>query len=621
MLVTLLPPFIHVFTPSSQVTYRETRILIDADNTSFEVKQATARTICHEIAHMWFGNLVTMDWWTQLWLNEGFARFCEHLATDHIFPQWNMWTKFTKEVLAFALERDSKLSSHPIEVPVSHPDEVNSIFDAISYAKGGSVLRMIYNTIGHESFRDGVRSYLHEFQYKNAVTEDLWAHLNKFSGDVDVGALMDVYVKKMGYPVISVRQSEGKLLLSQERFIVTAEDVTEEQQAYRWDVPMQIATYDTQGDLLAVQKVVLSAETKELEVVLGEDSQGAAYVQCNYLACGFYRVHLQDSDAFLKPVVHSPVICQQDADAALVCISDTFALVQQGKMPPQAVVDLVNSFADVFADPTRINYWVLCALVDGICGFCAVHSGTDYYPKIQAWIGKVFGPAYKNRHSFGCDSFGMLRQAKILSVMAVSRDASVVGDCITMLHAHVAGEEAIPADFRGCVFNTAVRHGGRKEWDAVLGIYRATELSEEKRRCMLALGRNPDPELLSLTLDWGVVQDKEVRSQDVYLITASLAASAAGRALVWNWLTTQWSDFHSRFTAGFVKTYILDTVLRNFRTTEDADAIEEFFLQHPDQPAKEGEFPVAPITRALEGIRLSAARIQRERVFFEADEL
>src|SRR3989344_7450277 len=142
------------------VTYREEALLIDHENSSAAAKQWVAVVVAHELSHQWFGNLVTMEWWTHLWLNEGFASYIEYLAVDHIFPDWEMWTEFVSSDLGNALSLDSLKHTHPIEVPVHHPDEISEIFDAVSYSKGASVIRMLAEYIGEKDFRDGLRHYL-----------------------------------------------------------------------------------------------------------------------------------------------------------------------------------------------------------------------------------------------------------------------------------------------------------------------------------------------------------------------------------------------------------------------------------------------------------------------------
>ena len=164
------------------VTYRERLLLIDPQQSSLMTKRRVALVVAHELAHQWFGNLVTMEWWTHLWLNEGFATFMQYHFTHLAYPEYDIWTLFVDETLSSALTLDGMASSHPIEVPVGHPSEIDEIFDIISYHKGCSVLRMLHDYIGDTDFKKGLNQYLTKFSYKNAETEDLWESLEKASG-------------------------------------------------------------------------------------------------------------------------------------------------------------------------------------------------------------------------------------------------------------------------------------------------------------------------------------------------------------------------------------------------------------------------------------------------------
>lgn len=185
------------------VTYRETALLVDPKNSSLVSKQTVAIVVGHELAHQWFGNIVTMEWWTHLWLNEGFASWIEYLCVDYCLPELDIWTHFVTSDYCRALELDSLKNSHPIEVPVGPPSEVDEIFDAISYSKGASTIRMLHNYIGDDAFKAGLHDYLEKFKYRNAVTEDLWEALSKASNK-PVNELMDLWVKQTGYPYLNV---------------------------------------------------------------------------------------------------------------------------------------------------------------------------------------------------------------------------------------------------------------------------------------------------------------------------------------------------------------------------------------------------------------------------------
>ncbi|CAG2116436.1 unnamed protein product, partial [Medioppia subpectinata] len=221
------------------ITYRETCILVDPQNTSTFSKQRTAIIIAHEIAHQWFGNLVTMDWWTDLWLKEGFATFISYLCVNHLFSEYHIWTQFVSDEYLTALNLDALHNSHPIEVPVGHPSEIIEIFDRISYDKGSAVLRMLHRYIGDEYFRKGLHLYLDQHKYGNTVTDDLWTSLQKAS-DRPVREVMNTWTKQKGYPVITVKsRRDGNSLilsLSQEKF--NADGKADSEVSPLWMIPI-----------------------------------------------------------------------------------------------------------------------------------------------------------------------------------------------------------------------------------------------------------------------------------------------------------------------------------------------------------------------------------------------
>ncbi len=203
------------------VTYRETALLVDAENSSAAARQRVAEVVDHELAHQWFGNLVTMEWWTDLWLNEGFASYMGPKAVHDKFPEWKIWDQFIVADYLRALGSYALRNTHPIEIPVQDPAEIREIFDAITYSKGSSVNRMLEHYLGEEDFRKGLRNYIKQFAYKNAATNDLWDTLEKVSGK-PVRAIMDGFTRQPGFPVLTVQSRKGKpgsLKLSQERFL------------------------------------------------------------------------------------------------------------------------------------------------------------------------------------------------------------------------------------------------------------------------------------------------------------------------------------------------------------------------------------------------------------------
>ena len=259
------------------ITFRE--ILLHADkDTSTSTKKSIVEVIAHEIAHMWFGDLVTMKWWDDLWLNESFATFMAYKVVDSAYPQWKIWQDFVKNSTGGAMARDALNSTHPIEAKVRSPEEIEELFDEISYGKGASILRMIEAYIGPDKFQKGVSKYLQQFRYSNASGRDLWDHLQQASG-LDVSHIMGEWISKIGYPVVKASLSQGKLVLEQERFLLSG---AREKQI--WPIPVTI-TVDGK-----TQQLLLDKEKTEVKI------SSPKSLKLNVDRTGFYRTDYRGSE-------------------------------------------------------------------------------------------------------------------------------------------------------------------------------------------------------------------------------------------------------------------------------------------------------------------------------------
>ncbi|MCX6797238.1 MAG: M1 family metallopeptidase, partial [Candidatus Doudnabacteria bacterium] len=219
------------------VTFRETALLVDEDNSSIANKQWVAIVIAHELAHMWFGNLVTMKWWTHLWLNEGFASYMEYECVNALFPKWKIWEQYVSGRFNDALRLDGLASTHPIEIEVRHPHEISEIFDSVSYAKGSSILRMLAEYLGEKDFRRGLRYYLKKHSYKNAETNDLWSALEKVSKK-PVSKIMRNWTSQSGYPLVQIIEKPKHWLLKQSRFFSSELSRKRNKGKNLWSIPV-----------------------------------------------------------------------------------------------------------------------------------------------------------------------------------------------------------------------------------------------------------------------------------------------------------------------------------------------------------------------------------------------
>jgi aminopeptidase N len=327
------------------VTYREAKILVKPNSTSESTKRGIARTVCHELAHQWFGNLVTMEFWTQLWLKEGVARFMEFVGIDSIFPEWDAWTEFVQSVYGLAQSLDSMKSSHPVEVEVKHPDEISDIFDAISYAKGASIIRMVSSYIGFQTFLDGMKLYLTRHAYDNAATPDLWRALAEKSG-LPIEEIAAPWTCQMGFPILILSEKpDGNIITP--RFLASGPDsISEEDKESKWPIPVT-ARVEGIDDVLGPWVINGPAgdESFLLRDKINEWTTAGKWFKLNVDQCGFYRVaYTSDQWKNLSKVMepNEPM----SASDRLGLISDSFAAGRAGYTSIVDSLNLIKGFGD-----------------------------------------------------------------------------------------------------------------------------------------------------------------------------------------------------------------------------------------------------------------------------------
>ena len=257
------------------ITFRETILLYDPKTSSTRTKQFIAEVISHEIAHMWFGNLVTMKWWNDLWLNESFATFMATKFVDKFYPEWDLWNQFVEDAMNVAMGLDSLKTTHPIDVKVNSPAEIREIFDAISYDKGGCVLRMLENYVGEPNFQKGLKKYLSDFKYKNAKGQDLWDAIGKAS-KMPVTSMINTWLKQPGFPLVEINQDGNNLKIKQKRYLVEPDKKFSKG---LWSIPLSL------GLEKETSKTLFSK--KSMSVKLPKNTIGFV---ANYGRKGFYRV-------------------------------------------------------------------------------------------------------------------------------------------------------------------------------------------------------------------------------------------------------------------------------------------------------------------------------------------
>ena len=350
------------------ITYREVALLFDPENSSPRARQLIAEVVAHEMAHMWFGDLVTMDWWNDLWLNESFASWMATKAVDHLYPEWDLWTQFVSSDVNAGLGLDGLENSHPIEQEVKDPSEINQLFDAISYQKGASILRMLEQFLGPEQFRKGLRRYLSEHIYQNATGTDLWSAMQEETGQ-PVVAMMESWINQVGYPVLNVdvnRADAVSIGLTQQRFLYSGPN----QDTTLWQIPVRASV---QGVAEPVSMVMSDRE----DTLEAQPPQGVSnsWVKVNSQQTGFYRVQYKQEDlARLIPAVESLELPAADR---LGLQADAYALARAGLAPATQFLDLARAYGQ------ETEYPVWADLTANLRGMASLIAQEPYYEQYQ----------------------------------------------------------------------------------------------------------------------------------------------------------------------------------------------------------------------------------------------
>ncbi|CAL5350452.1 unnamed protein product [Camellia sinensis] len=572
------------------VTYRETALLYDDKHSAAANKQRVATVVAHELAHQWFGNLVTMEWWTHLWLNEGFATWVSYLATDSLFPEWKIWTQFLDES-AEGLRLDGLAESHPIEVEINHACEIDEIFDAISYRKGASVIRMLQSYLGPECFQRALASYIKKYACSNAKTEDLWTVLEEESGE-PVNNLMNSWTKQKGYPVVSVKVKDQNLEFEQSQFLLSGS--CEDGQ---WIVPITLCcgSYDTCKNFLLQVK----SETLDVKEFIGSKDnlvETRAWIKLNVDQAGFYRVKYDEGLASrLRYAIETKCLSATDRFGIL---DDSYALCMACQQPLASLLTLMGAYRK------ELEYTVLSNLIS--ISFKIARIAADAAPELLEYIKQFFISLFQYSAelvpyvmnfwiSFISEFRAILEHTKQYKAIKLGwdpkqgeshLDAMLRGELLTALaqFGHdVTQNEArrrfdaflndkntplLPPDIRKAAYVAVMQNvstSNRSGYELLLKVYRETDQSQEKTRIL-------DPDIVLEVLNF--LLSPEVRSQDaVYGIHVNIE----GRETAWRWLKDNWDHISKTWGSGFLITRFVSAIVSPFSSCEKACEVEEFF--------------------------------------------
>lgn len=581
------------------VMYREFGLLVPED-AAIAIRKWATGVVPHEDTHQWFGNYVTMDWWSQLWLNESFASFVGDLCVDALFPELNWWDDFVAQDVARGKSLDSLRSSHPIEVEVADANQIDEIFDAISYSKGASILRMLHEYVGAEVFRAGVQRYLRKHAYGNAVTEDLLVAIEEES-DKPVVDLFTTWIKQIGYPVVTVERDGMTLTLSQERFLLDRDPAVPESDDSLWPTPLLITEDGVEQWVLltdATTTVELQSEDSSVLVNVGQ----SAFVRVLYTGELF--------DAVLTALADDSLSVKD----RIGIHNDAYALLRAGYLSVDQYLSLID------ASRNETNYLVWGEMIGGVVALLDLFADDPQIDVFSAWCRDLFAPKaaelgwlpIEGEH----EGLTQLRPMVQSAAAKVGHKATIEQGTALFESASASIEdfvEGIPADLRSTVIAIAVRESGRPAFERVMALQQEAQAAagqippDIELRLVQLLGVAHDEELLREGLEYAL-SDK-VRGNDAGYAFGSISVQM--KPVAWRLFTEElWPTLFERYGDDRSISSFIAGVATGIASHEHADAVEAFFEENPTPPA------ARMIKQIVEGIRTRADfRARNEQAF------
>eukprot|EP00730_Choanoeca_flexa_P015746 TRINITY_DN7298_c0_g1_i2.p1 TRINITY_DN7298_c0_g1~~TRINITY_DN7298_c0_g1_i2.p1 ORF type:complete len:872 (+),score=286.73 TRINITY_DN7298_c0_g1_i2:3-2618(+) len=573
------------------VTYREVDLLVDPVTASASQRQRVCTVVTHELAHQWFGNLVTMAWWSGLWLNESFACFMQTWSADILFPEWKMWDQFINDDLAAALRLDALRSSHPIQVPINEAVEVEEVFDAISYCKGATVVRMLNAVIGPEAFQQGLVDYFNKHQYANTEGSDLWEAWTNACGK-DIGGIARSWTEQMGYPIIKAESvaKDGKvaLKLRQSWFMGDGSEVKPEEEK-TWQLPLLISCKSQPEPKLVI------VDNAESEVVV----EGAAVGDWININAGHVTpARVEYSEELLKAIktaVENGTLPVADR-AGLVLDYYAFAKANGDG------ADLIRLLSAYKTESSPIVWDALSTV------FAALHKIVMDDPVLEPKVRALFAPAIENCFKgLGWDPkpddehLTTMHRADIISMLSRFSDSDeVFAEAQRRFEAvvdNVNDTEACPTDYRVAVFKMAMKRGDATTFEQLMDIYRRCDNDAQRKHVMHALGSASFKALKIRVLDWTTT---EVKLQDFFYPILSVSSSSSeGQQVAWDYFTANFDRLKAKLAKA--NPSLMHAVIvysaRGFVAKDKIDQVEAFLKAHPIPGVERG------VSQMLEGMR------------------
>jgi puromycin-sensitive aminopeptidase len=514
---------------SGLVLFRQSLLLMDPRTASLRQEEAIALVVAHEFAHMWFGNLVTMAWWDDLWLNEAFAEWMAYKVTDTLAPQYEVWNDFQQGKNA-ALVADAQQSTHPIYSPVETPAQASELFDVITYQKGSSVMRMLENYLGHEPFRNGLRTYMKEFSEDNAVGADLWRHLQAAS-DQPVMSIMESWITQDGYPVISISLDGSQLKLSQRRFF--SSPGVKEDDPQIWQAPLVIKYEDDSGEHEA--RYLLT----EREATLPIDTPGEIkWLYANVGEIGFYR---QNPDAgLLRRTLGN--LNKLSSLEQVGLLGDQWALVRNS-------THRIGQFLDVLSAMSRSDYYNITEEVVGhlhnLEKLLSSAGDMEAVQRFRAWVDGAYSDklaALGFEGKDGEDKNDTLRRASVIAAMtSLAHNRDAIEEATRLADREAEDPASVDPNVAGTLVAAAAHFGDAARFDRYREIYEGRKgkaSPQEVNRYLYSFTQFRDPELLARA--FGLMDEDVIPQEGIGPVVRQMFTMLHAAPPAWEYMKSRW---------------------------------------------------------------------------------
>lgn len=530
------------------LTFRETCMLVDPKNTSLDNQQYVAMVVAHEVAHQWFGNLVTMRWWNDLWLNEGFASWIEYKAVDNIYPSWHMWTHFIANEQQTAFRLDALKNTHPIEVDVPDPELIPSIFDGISYSKGACMIHMLNEYLGDDLFRQGLSHYLTKYAYQNTVTNDLWEALSETSG-LPVADFMSNWTSQPGFPYISLHPTKNELELSQKRFLSSGADIVSKE----WPIPL--LSTDIKTEILNTKNTCID-HSADGEVLLNSNQ------------AGFYitKYWPEAYDYITKKLRNNSL----DETKRIGLLADMLALTKAGHLPATQLLDTLKAYDKETSAPV----WDIIATTLGDLRHIL---GNDVRQALKPFVRNLVDEQLTRLSWDESDKdshFDKLLRPLILG-LASGADTKEVIEVAKQKFDKAEDITDIASNLRNMIIASVSHNGGEVEFNKLLGMLKKSKSPEDK--LVLAHGLTNFRNKAQYNKSIEIFKSDLVKLQDIHYWIIYGLNNPEFRQTVWHWIKQNWTWLKENFANDMSYPRLPVYIARSFNNKNSLEDYNQFF--------------------------------------------